>query len=43
MLWVAPVVDNDPLGVLDISSIRAPIGGVYKVRVRPALEDFIKS
>jgi inorganic pyrophosphatase len=26
--------DNDPLDVLDISSIRAPIGGVYKVKVR---------
>jgi hypothetical protein len=25
--------DNDPLDVLDISSIRAPIGGVYKVKV----------
>eukprot|EP00878_Enallax_costatus_P033622 GHUV01037157.1.p1 GENE.GHUV01037157.1~~GHUV01037157.1.p1 ORF type:complete len:222 (+),score=50.35 GHUV01037157.1:687-1352(+) len=25
--------DNDPIDVLDISSIRAPIGGVYKVKV----------
>jgi inorganic pyrophosphatase len=27
--------DNDPLDVLDISSIRAPIGGIYRVKVSP--------
>lgn len=26
--------DNDPLDVLDISSIVAPLGGVYRVKVR---------
>jgi inorganic pyrophosphatase len=30
--------DNDPLDVLDISSIRAPIAGVYRVKVSLAFQ-----
>jgi hypothetical protein len=35
--------DNDPLDVLDISSIHAPIGGVYKVKVRLAAILYLKT